>query len=648
LKVIQIMKLIAAFLIFLFLYPERARSQLCTGSLGDPVVHITFGTGTDPGPPLPKGITTYNYIQEGCPADGSYTIRQLTFNCFDNTWFSLAGDHTPDDAGGYYMLVNASEVPGDFYVETIRGLCSNTNYEFATWVMNVLRPSACNGQGIDPNLTFSIETTNGIVLATKTSGNIPEGNAAIWKQYGLFFQTPAGITDVVVRIRNNSPGGCGNDLALDDITFRPCGPTVNATVTGRSGDKITVCEGSNESFVLNGGYAGGYNNPQFQWQVSSNGGQNWIDLDNGNASSYTRSPTKTGIYYYRMLIAEAGNFNISQCRIASNTVIISVDMLPFVQATNYVLGCFGTDVILYAAGGTKFLWTGPNGFTSTKQRPVLPKIKFTDAGLYKVIVSSDIGCSNSDSTNLVVYPAVTAGINPETSVCEGTPVQLQATGGTRYKWVPSLGLSDDGISNPTAKPKDSTVYTVYIINENGCFDSISTKVHIWQKPVANAGPDKKTRLGMPVRLNGSITGTNVSFFWTSSSFLTATSVLQPYTNSPQDITYTLQVISNLGCGSNSDDVKVKVYEKLIIPNAFSPNGDGINDSWIVEPLDLFTESVTEVYNRYGQLVYRSNGYSRPWDGTRNGVPLPVGNYYYVIDLKNNNEPKLTGSIMILR
>jgi len=91
-----------------------------------------------------------------------------------------------------------------------------------------------------------------------------------------------------------------------------------------------------------------------------------------------------------------------------------------------------------------------------------------------------------------------------------------------------------------------------------------------------------------------------------------------------------------------------VYDKIIIPNAFSPNGDGINDTWNIEPLDLFNDADLQVYNRYGQLVFRNVGYIKPWDGTRNGTPLPVSTYYYILDLKIKNEKPMTGSVTILR
>ena len=127
-------------------------SQLCTGSLGDPVVHITFGKGGAQGNAIPSAATTYGFRSSDCPDDGFYTIRNSTSGCFGNTWHNVSEDHTPGDIDGHMMVVNASFQPGVFYLDTVRGLCANTTYELAAWVMNVLRTSACGGSGIDLSL----------------------------------------------------------------------------------------------------------------------------------------------------------------------------------------------------------------------------------------------------------------------------------------------------------------------------------------------------------------------------------------------------------------------------------------------------------------------------------------------------------------
>ncbi|HSC39067.1 MAG TPA: gliding motility-associated C-terminal domain-containing protein, partial [Chitinophagaceae bacterium] len=102
-----------------------------------------------------------------------------------------------------------------------------------------------------------------------------------------------------------------------------------------------------------------------------------------------------------------------------------------------------------------------------------------------------------------------------------------------------------------------------------------------------------------------------------------------------------------GCGTATDEVFVRVFQKVTAPNAFSPNGDGINDYWVIDGLDTYPESVTDVFNRYGQRVFHSTGYPRPWDGGFNGRPLPTGTYYYIIDRKNGF-PLLTGWVFIVR
>jgi gliding motility-associated-like protein len=636
-------------ILWVFCTLASVKAQLCSGSLGDPVVSISFGTGSFPGPPLTGSTTTYQHTTSTCPNDGQYSVVSATAACFGTSWHTLSQDHTPNDVDGHFMLVNASFQPSDFYLDTIRGLCPNTNYEFAAWITNVLLLSACNSAGIRPNLTFRIETITGTVLSTYNTGDINSDLSPSWKQYGLFFQTPVGTADVVIRLTNNAPGGCGNDLALDDITFRPCGPKVNATVNITGTAELFACENERKDFLLTATYSDGvYVNPSFQWQESTDNGVTWIDIPGATNNNYLRPASAIGTFLYRMLIAD-GPVNITAvaCRLASNTVTVEV-VQPVAEADSLVIGCEGTNISFTANGGSTYSWTGPNGFVANVQSPTVMNARLSDAGWYRVVATDMHGCTDDDSTSLNINPKPIAVISPAVGVCEGSSVGISVSGGIRYLWSPPNDLSSDTIPNPIASPADTTLYTAYVFNEYGCLDTASVYVNIWKKPTADAGPDKKITQGYPATITGTITGSDINYYWTPNSNIADPRSLKTTVSPPSSIYYTLHAESRKGCGTDLDEVFIRVYEKILIPNAFSPNGDGINDTWVIEPLDYFSESVTSIFNRYGQLVFTSKGYPKPWDGTIKGSPLPVGVYYYVIDLKTNKEPLLSGSVLIIR
>ena len=640
----QHVKIISIFLLITF-SSSKIFAQLCNGSLGDPVVNITFGSGVNPGSSL-NGITNYNYVANDCPNDGNYTIANATNNCFGFTWHSVSEDHSPGDVNGYMMVVNASYNPGDFFVKTVDGLCPNTTYEFAAWILNVLKPSACGGTGIKPNITFTIETISGTVLQTYQTGDIPATSFPQWKQYGFFFSTTATTSSVVIRMTNNAPGGCGNDLLLDDITFRACGPLVTASIAG-SPDSVDVCAGDNTAFTLHADVSAGYNDPVYQWQVSKDTGASWTNIAGAVNTTYVRPPVlNSGIYLYRFAVSQRNNMNISSCSILSNIVSISVNKFPVVAASNHG-NCTGDTLFLVANDGALFSWNGPMNFTSTLQSPFIPNAASGNSGTYYVKVTSAKGCISNDSTisSINIKPTVDAGNDAE--ICEGMTVQLNSAGTniTSYQWTPLFGISDPHIANPIAFPKQNTLYTLTVAN-NQCKTSDTLMIGVNKNPRADAGPDKIIIVGQSVVLNGTVTGTDITYTWNPSNYITATNTLTPSVNPPLNQVYTLQATSNKGCGTATDDVLIKVFKNIFIPNAFTPNGDGINDEWKIETLEAYPNAGIKVFNRFGEIVFDNNGINKSWDGKFKGVLLSAGAYVYIIDLKNNS-PLIKGVVFII-
>jgi gliding motility-associated-like protein len=471
----------SSLLLLAAVFSSGIQAQLCTGSLGDPVVNITFGTGGGSGYPPPGGYTS---TTSSCPDDGYYTITTSTSGCFGNTWHTVSSDHT---GHGAFMLVNASFTPGDFFLTSVTDLCPNTTYEFAAWIMNVL-----NRGGIMPNITFRIETPDGTILKEFQTGDIPATGTPVWVQYGFYFTTPADNARIVLRMTNNAPGGLGNDLALDDITFRPCGPLISASIQGNAGDTVNVCEGNTNMYTFNASVSSAYVSPVYQWQLSKDKGQTWNDIPGATSLTYQRQPTGAGDYWYRLAVVEASAANFTSCRIASNGVVINVHA----------------------------------------------------------------------------------------------------------------------------------------------------------KPLVDAGPDRILITGNSVTLMAAITGDDAVYSWTPDNFMNDVHALTPTVSPPFDMNYKLSAVSAYGCAGD-DNVLVKVVTGIYVPNAFTPNNDGKNDTWTIPFLDPAFDASVSVFNRYGQLVYHSVGEVVSWDGTLDGVPQASGAYVYLVTFKGS-KLILKGQLLLIR
>jgi len=626
----------------------QTQTQTCNGSLGDPVINQTFGQGANPGAQI--GGTNMTYTTNNCPDDGFYTISNSLIppgNCHP-TWHDVAHDHT-GNPNGYMMIINASFQPSVFFTQAANGLCPNTTYEFSAYILNLLRLAASDETTIQPNLVFSIETKAGQVLVTAPTGIIAATDLVNWIKFPIYFTTPKDVTDVVVKISNLAPGGNGNDLILDDITFRACGPIIQSGFASINGpNSQDLCQGGSADYTIKTNVVGN-NDPVYQWQ--SNNGSGWNDIGGETTSTLNISFKNAvpGTYQYRLGVANGSDINSVQCRVYSPPLTINVNPLPVVPAFATQTFCIGNTMTLTASGGSTYVWSGPN-LPPTSQNPlVIENVTPADAGTYTVTPTSDKGCPGAPVQAIVkivpkVVPVVSADPLP---ICAGSSIRLSASGGLYYKWSPSDGLDYDNIATPVASPAKTTTYKVTISND-GCTDTTkSVTVTVDQNPVATAGSNKFIFEGQSVKLDGAVLGDEItSVYWSPSNDLDDPTSPTPIASPVHDVTYTLTVTSQR-CGISTGSVFVRVYEKITIPNTFTPNGDGINDLWNIKKLITYPECNLNIYTRDGQQVFQSNGYAKPWDGTQNGKQLPQGTYYYILDLKNNT-PKRSGWVLLLR
>ena len=636
------------FLPLFFIFPILLSAQLWQGNLGLPIVNMTFGKGR--GAPLPVANSSYTYTN-GCPSPGNYSIEHFLFGCSGNTWIVLTGDHT-GDFDGNYMLVNGATKAGTVLKDTIKGLCNNTTYQFSGWLANTMKDNACGGTPELPNLTFSIEDLSGNILSAYNTGNLPVSGFKSWVEYGACYTTPANASNLIVRIKSNQGGACGDGFALDDITFKPAGPAISITLNGNSNATvIDLCKGYSTPLKLQCTYTSGFNNPTVQWQDSRDTGKTWHDIPGATSATWFIPPRDDSVILFRMGLSEQGNTGNSRCTIYSERIWTNVHPLPGHLPMQQVLGCLGKEITLKASPGfLKYQWAGPNNFQSTVPEAKLSNLQYTHQGLYTISLTADFGCKAEDSIQLNIFPGATIFTNTNYNVCEGTAINLSASGTGSYEWIPATGLSDAFIHNPIVTPSDSTQYKVVLTNTYGCKDSAWVNINVYKNLVVNAGRDKTILLGDTVALDGTVKGTAVDFYWSASNSISNVKSATPSVFPNIETQYTLNAISTVGCGRASDAVVVKVYKQLSIPNAFSPNGDGINDVFRVPQIDNYRLLSCKIFNRWGLNVFNSSNPLSAWDGNVKGEPQETGLYIYYIEMKTITGKKINvkGSLMLLR
>jgi gliding motility-associated-like protein len=273
-----------------------------------------------------------------------------------------------------------------------------------------------------------------------------------------------------------------------------------------------------------------------------------------------------------------------------------------------------------------------------------------------VAYSGGTACSDATSQTITVYPQPKAAFTVSASqLCFGDIISFtdKSYSGSAAvaNWAWSLGGGDISTQqNPNKQFNDSGIFNVslYFLNADGCIsDTVTKELTVYPNPKLVLPHKITVLIGAQVTLTPTyVYGNELSYLWTPPTYLSSDTALTPKAIPEDDITYRLKLTARGGC-SVSDTIFIRVLKGPEVPNAFSPNGDGINDTWRIKYLDGYPGATIDVYNRYGQIVYRSLGYDVEWNGTRNGNPLPVGTYYYIINPKNGRQI-ITGSVTLIK
>ena len=410
------------------------------------------------------------------------------------------------------------------------------------------------------------------------------------------------------------------------------GSTLNLTAS--------TIAGASYSWTGPNGFTSSTQNPVINNVTGTNGG---IYYSRATVNGCTSPAVNTTVIIDQPAIANAGN----------NQLVCSLNQ--FVNLTGNLSG-----------GGSSAQWTSSGSGTfspgnSSLNTSYYPSASDKSAGSVTLnLTSTNNGACPASSSSLVITftaaPSVNAG-NDQTVCANNANVFLNG----QYSNAPGIVWSSSG--NGTFSPSSYALNATYIpgtrdksnssvnlilktTGNNACPSAADTiLVTIKAPPAVSSGGIKYVLENNSTVLNPVASGSKLKYAWTPGIYLNNDKILNPVCTPESDVSYKFISTDNFGC-SSSADVFVKVLKPLQIPNVFTPNGDGINEKWEVKNLKDYEDCKVEIFNRYGQLVYQSIGYSNEWDGTLKGKPLPAGSYYY-INLKIATKP-VAGFVDIVR
>ncbi len=568
----------------------------------------------------------YRYETSPAPEDGEYSITNNMgqWGFIYDTWIRI-GDNSPSN-DGYMMVVNASYDPGLFYEKKIEGLCENTTYEFSADVINVERRSVPNSH-ILPNVSFLIDGT-----ITFETGNIYRDEQ--WHTYGFTFSTAPGQTSVTLALQNNAPGGIGNDLALDNISFRACGPLATVAPAGN----IRVCDDTLSVNIFAELDGNNYGQAYFQWQVSRDSGQTWENIPGARGASYQHTALKSGDYYYRYLVAGSQDaLDNPKCHVQSEPKVIQVVPKEY------------TIIDTICAGNSYLLGTFP----------------IFQPGVYVDTLVSTLGCDSVVTLELAVVPREdpVAEVLAENMSChdiqDGVIQILDLDGGTPpYTFEMTGILGEPDYYNSFL---DSGVYELSIKDRYGCSFDTTLLIEAPAPFEIELGPDREITLGDTIHLNSQGNYSVAERSWTPSEGIFEcldTECLSTVVTLRGSDYVKLYAVNDQGCEA-SDSVYVLVGRQHIafFPTGFTPNNDGVNDYFggygPTPQVDLIEN--LSVFNRWGQLVFSEEGMmpndeTAGWDGTQGGRPAPEGVYVYRAQVRflDGVVRGFTGTVTIIR
>lgn len=464
---------------------------------------------------------------------------------------------------------------------------------------------------------------------------------------------PAGTTTLTASGATNytwSPSSSLNSSNLSTVTANPASnetyTVIGATGTCTNSAEVivtvtvnpiisvvnspTICSGSGANLSASGANS-------YTWAPDNT-------LNSTSGANVSASPLSTNIY-------SVTGSSILGCK-SSATVEVTVIPTPTISVTSNTLTiCDGNSASLIASGSltNSYTWTPSSSLDNSQTPSVIASPNTTTT--YSVTGTNGTVpnlCTSSNTIQITVLPKTTVNIPTVSPICYGGYNTIYATGGNIFSWAPSNSLSAPNKSITIASPSVTTIYTLTTSNNSVCPNTATVELVVNPLPIVNAGNDTTVNIDELVQLNG--TGNvEVGFYPTNGEALNCNFCPTIYVQPLETTCYILKGTNAYGC-VNTDTVCVYITKdwNVYVPNAFSPNGDGIND--VFSPYGYALKEIKmRIFNRWGQEIFVSNDSQLGWDGKYKGEVCETGVYVYLIEVTSMGGEVLnkTGHVTLL-
>lgn len=581
-----------------------------------------------------------------------YTVTSISDN-LNTGWHVGMEDHTIGDTNGQMIFFNPSVDPAEFelYRRDVT-VTANTQNSFSFWMSTVydIDTNICPAGGDPTRLVYRVEDAAGNIIATENTGEVPNQSDPEWINFSLAFDS-GNNTQVQIVILNDITGGCGNDLAVDDIAVFTEGtppaiiaPTDLEACDETGNEEATFDLTSTITELLDG------LDPALHVITFHN---NQVDADSGDndiatPAAYVNTTNPETIFVRVEKINQPNCYSTVSFMLNITDAIVITTGLPA-----QVEFCDGDAFTPLDATPTNsgidlttvtYSWMDASGAIVSTDALFTP----TMSGTYTVTITVPPCSTLTVTVEVNVNPVPDLDLGPDTTVCDGedyeiVPTIVGDTTNASYLW-------STGETTPIITVSTSGTYSLTLTTDDGCIvtdevvvvisDPVTAFIEINGELVSDTD-DFETCPEFVNTLVATASVDGVTYQWFLNDVLldgetSNTIEVSLPANTMGTQTYSV-VVDNNGCmGMTSVDLSLYTDNaNCVISQGISANGDGINDTLDLSFLNARTgiESI-QIFNRLGREVYVfGQGYTNQWEGqTTDGEELPTGTYFMVLKM----------------